>query len=68
MFFNLENKEEDTIYIFIDMDRKVLIPFRGTEEEMLDMWDILTKQGMKIDRAENVLIWTKDRNPFTPLL
>jgi hypothetical protein len=68
MFFNLENKEEDTIYIFVDMDRKVLIPFRGTEEEMLDMWDILTKQGMKIDRAENVLIWTKDRNPFTPLL
>lgn len=68
MFFNLENKQEDTIYIFVDMDRKVLIPFRGTEEEMLDMWDILTKQGMKIDRAENVLIWTKDRNPFTPLL
>lgn len=68
MFFNLENKEEDTIYIFVDMDRKVLIPFRGTEEEMLDMWDILIKQGMKIDRAENVLIWTKDRNPFTPLL
>lgn len=68
MFFNFENKEEDTIYIFVDMDRKVLIPFRGTEEEMLDMWDILTKQGMKIDRAENVLIWTKDRNPFTPLL
>lgn len=68
MFFNLENKKEDTIYIFVDMDRKVLIPFRGTEEEMLDMWDILTKQGMKIDRAENVLIWTKDRNPFTPLL
>lgn len=68
MFFNFENKEEDTIYIFVNMDRKVLIPFRGTEEEMLDMWDILTKQGMKIDRAENVLIWTKDRNPFTPLL
>ena len=68
MFFNFENKEEDTIYIFVDMDRKVLIPFRGTEEEMLDMWDILTKQGMKIDRAENVLIWTKDRNPFTPLM
>ena len=68
MFFNLKNKEEDTIYIFVDMDRKVLIPFRGTEEEMLDIWDILTKQGMKIDRAENVLIWTKDRNPFTPLL
>jgi len=37
MFFNFENKEEDTIYIFVDMDRKVLIPFRGTEEEMLDM-------------------------------
>lgn len=68
MFFNFENKEEDTIYIFVDMDRKVLIPFRGTEQEMLDMWDILTKQGMKIDRAENVLIWTKDRNPFTPLM
>lgn len=67
MFFNFENKE-DTIYIFVNMDRKVLIPFRGTEQEMLDMWDILTKQGMKIDRAENVLIWTKDRNPFTPLM
>lgn len=37
MFFNFENKEEDTIYIFVDMDRKVLIPFRGTEQEMLDM-------------------------------
>lgn len=68
MFFNLKQNDEDMIYIFVDMDRKVLIPFRGTEEEMLDMWDILTKQGMKIDRAENVLIWTKDRNPFTSLL
>lgn len=36
MFFNFENKE-DTIYIFVNMDRKVLIPFRGTEQEMLDM-------------------------------
>lgn len=68
MFFNLKQNDEDMIYIFVDMDRKVLIPFRGTEKEMLDMWDILTKQGMKIDRAENVLIWTKDRNPFTSLL
>lgn len=68
MFFNLKQNDEDMIYIFVDMDRKVLIPFRGTEEEMLDMWDILTKQGMKIDRAENLLIWTKDRNPFTSLL
>lgn len=68
MFFNLKQNDEDMIYIFVDTDRKVLIPFRGTEEEMLDMWDILTKQGMKIDRAENVLIWTKDRNPFTSLL
>lgn len=68
MFFNLKQTDEDMIYIFIDMDRKVLIPFRGTEEEMLDMWDILTEQGMNIDRAENLLIWTKDKNPFTPLL
>lgn len=68
MFFNLKQTDEDMIYIFVDMDRKVLIPFRGTEEEMLDMWDILTEQGMNIDRAENLLIWTKDKNPFTPLL
>lgn len=68
MFFNLKQNDEDMIYIFVDMDRKVLIPFRGTEEEMLDMWDILTEQGMNIDRAENLLIWTKDKNPFTPLL
>lgn len=68
MFFNLKQNNEDMIYIFVDMDRKVLIPFRGTEKEMLDMWDILTEQGMNIDRAENLLIWTKDKNPFTPLL
>ena len=37
MFFNLKQNDEDMIYIFVDMDRKVLIPFRGTEEEMLDM-------------------------------
>lgn len=37
MFFNLKQNDEDMIYIFVDMDRKVLIPFRGTEKEMLDM-------------------------------
>lgn len=60
--------EEDMIYVFIDVDQKILIPFRGTEEEMLDMWKVLTSQGMNIDRAENLLIWTKEKNPFTPLL
>lgn len=63
-----KKQNEDMIYIFVDTTQKVLIPFRGTEAEMLDMWDILTDQGLKIDRAENVAIWTKDRNPFTPLL
>lgn len=29
--------EEDMIYVFIDVDQKILIPFKGTEEEMLDM-------------------------------
>lgn len=68
MFFNLNQTDDDMIYIFVDMNRKVLIPFKGSENEMLDMWDILVEQGMEIDRAENVAIWTKDRNPFTPLL
>lgn len=68
MFFNPQFSEEDMIYIFVDMNQKILIPFKGTEDEMQNMWNTLVEQGMNIDRAENVLIWTKDRNPFTPLM
>lgn len=60
--------DQNMIYIFAEKDNKILIPFRGTEKEMYEMWDILKDQGMEIEEAHYVLIWTKDRNPFTPLL
>lgn len=52
----LKKQNEDMIYIFTDSTQKVLIPFKGTEAEMLDIWDILMNQELKIDRVENVAI------------
>lgn len=37
MFFNPQFSEEDMIYIFVDMNQKILIPFKGTEDEMQNM-------------------------------
>lgn len=61
-------EDENMIYVFVNADGKILIPFKGTEEEMLEMWEVLKDQNMEIDRAEYTLIWTMERNPFTPLL
>jgi hypothetical protein len=64
-----ENNVDNMIYIFVSEDGKVVLPFRGTEKEMYDYWDILSERGlMKIDRIEYLFVHTADKNPYTPLL
>lgn len=58
----------EMIYIFLSEDHKVMIPFKGSEQEMLDYWDLLAERGLRIDRIEHQFIQTIDKNPFTPLL
>lgn len=65
--FSKFNKNK-MIYIFVSEDGKVVLPFQGSEQEMLDYWDILAERGMRINRIEHQYIHTTENNPYTPLL
>lgn len=52
------------IWILTSEDDKTHIPFQGSEQECLDMWDILAEQGHRIKTMEHVCIWDKDHHPF----
>lgn len=58
----------EMIYIFIGEDDRFILPFKGTEAEMEQMWDVLTERGVRIKIVHHMLIETIDRNPYTPLL
>lgn len=67
--FDLEKSNwNNMIYIFVSEDGKVVLPFKGTEQEMYDYWDILAERGMRIDRIEYQYVHTAENNPYTPLL
>lgn len=67
--FDLQKPDkENMIYIFLSEDKKVMIPFKGSEQEMYDYWDVLAERGLRIDRIECQYIQTAENNPYTPLL
>ena len=60
--------ESKMIWIFVSEDGKTVIPFKGSEQEAYDYWDIIAERGMRISQLTHVMIQTADRNPYTPLL
>ncbi len=60
--------KENMIYLFLSEDHKIMLPFKGSESEMLQLWDVLAERGLRIDRIEHQYIWTAENNPYTPLL
>jgi hypothetical protein len=56
------------IYIFIGEEEKFVAPFKGTESEMLQYWDLLAERGARIKEIHHMVIQTIDKNPYTPLL
>ena len=69
--FKLEKPPSDLgemIYIFIGEDDRFILPFKGSEAEMNQMWDMLAERGIRIKVIHHMLVQTADRNPYTPLL
>lgn len=58
----------EMIYIFVGEDPRFILPFKGTEAEMDQMWDMLAERGVRIRAIHHMLVETIDRNPYTPLL
>lgn len=58
----------EMIYIFIGEDNRFIMPFKGSEAEMEQMWDMLAERGVRIKAIHHLLVQTADRNPYTPLL
>ena len=58
----------EMIYIFIGEDDRFILPFKGSEAEMNQMWDMLAERGIRIKAIHYMLIQTADRNPYSPLL
>lgn len=58
----------EMIYIFVGEDSRFILPFKGTEAEMDQMWDMLAERGVRIRAIHHMLVETIDRNPYTPLL
>ena len=67
---NLEKPSDlgEMIYIFVSEDGKIVLPFKGSEQEAYDYWDLLAERGLRISAMHHQLIQTADRNPYTPLL
>ena len=57
----------EMIYIFVGEDSRFILPFKGTESEMDQMWDLLKDKGVRIKSIYHMLVQTADRNPYTPL-
>lgn len=68
--FELEKPSDlgEMIYIFIGEDDRFILPFKGSEAEMNQMWDMLAERGIRIKTIHHMLIQTADRNPYSPLL
>lgn len=58
----------EMIYIFVGEDSRFIMPFKGSESEMEQMWDMLAERGIRIKAIHYMLVQTTDRNPYTPLL
>jgi hypothetical protein len=58
----------EMIYIFVGEDSRFILPFKGSEAEMNQMWDMLAERGVRIKAIHHMLIQTADRNPYSPLL
>lgn len=68
--FELEKPSDlgEMIYIFMGEDDRFILPFKGSEAEMNQMWDMLAERGIRIKTIHHMLIQTIDRNPYSPLL
>lgn len=68
--FELEKPSDlgEMIYIFMGEDDRFILPFKGSEAEMNQMWDMLAERGIRIKTIHHMLIQTADRNPYSPLL
>ena len=68
--FELEKPSDlgEMIYIFMGEDDRFILPFKGSEAEMNQMWDMLAERGIRIRNIHHMLIQTADRNPYSPLL
>lgn len=58
----------EMVYIFVGEEEKFIMPFKGSESEMLQYWDLLAERGVRIKEIHHLLIETIDKNPYTPLL
>lgn len=58
----------EMIYIFVGEEEKFVLPFKGSESEMLQYWDLLAERGVRIKEIHHILVETIDKNPYTPLL
>ena len=58
----------EMIYIFVGEEETFILPFKGTESEMFQYWDVLAERGIRIKRIHHMVIHTADKNPYTPLL
>ena len=36
--------KENMIYLFLSEDHKIMLPFKGSESEMLQLWDVLAQK------------------------
>lgn len=68
--FELEKPSDlgEMIYIFIGEDDRFILPFKGSEAEMNQMWDMIAERGVRIKAIHHMLVQTTDRNPYSPLL
>ena len=58
----------EMIYIFIGEEDNFIVPFKGSESEMLQYCDLLAERGVRIKRIHHMIIEDIERNPYTPLL
>lgn len=58
----------EMIYIFIGEEDNFIIPFKGSESEMLQYWDLLAERGVRIKRIHHMVVEDIEKNPYTPLL
>lgn len=58
----------EMVYIFVGEEEKFIMPFKGTESEMFQYWDLLAERGVRIKEIHHLLVETIDKNPYTPLL
>lgn len=66
----LQRPEEigEMIYIFVGEEDNFIVPFKGSESDMYQYWDVLAERGVRIKKIHHMIVHTADKNPYTPLL